>query len=76
MTPDRPTDLREVQLRAQVEREVEADTRDREERELDRDAALQAVTFSVFLMVCIGLPVLAAALGAAVRIFGWASGLY
>jgi hypothetical protein len=76
MNQRHPPSPQEAALRAEVEREVVADVEKLAKANLDRDAALQAVTASVFVMVCIALPIFAAALGAAVRVFGLVSGLY
>ena len=76
MTDEGPTDLREVAMRAEVERSVLDELAEKEKATLDRDAAMQAVTFTAFVSVCLAILCLAAVLGAAVRLFGWVSGLY
>lgn len=75
-----PTDMREVAFRAQVEHEVRADLA-RElaedvERAAERDRAFRALTTSAVLGGIVLIPLAAAVLGGAVRIFGLVSGLY
>ena len=73
---ERPTDLREVELRGRVEAEVRQEFEEKAAAEVDRDRAMRAVVVSAVSAACVLLPLLAAVIGGCVRIFGWASGLY
>lgn len=78
------TDLREVELRSKVEQDVLNDLAEQEVAEFDRDRAVTAVLISLIgaglaaliVVLAVIVPLAGAAFGAAVRLFGWASGLY
>lgn len=67
----------EVALREDIEKQVRAELRPQydAERAAEYDRARWAVAISMFVGVCAGLPIAAAVLGLAVRIFFYASGL-
>lgn len=69
-----PTDLRKVELRGEVEREVRAEFAEVEARALDRDRAIRAVVISFTVLACLLLPLLALVLGVSWRILCWAAG--
>lgn len=78
--PNEPTDMREVAMRAKIEREMGEDQDKADEQDVEnaqaRDRAMRALSFSVALLVLIALPLVGLVVGVAVRAFGWASGLY
>jgi|GEM_PF-6471785 len=61
-----------AELRGQVEAELAAEL----EAAGERDRAYRALVMSVTMAVLVMLPLVALVLGASVRLFGWASGLY
>lgn len=69
-----PTDLRKVELRGEVEREVRAEFEDAEVRAMDRDRAMRAVVISFTALACVLLPLVALILGLSWRIMRWAAG--
>ena len=71
---DTPTDLRKVELRAEVEREVRGELADADANALDRDRAMRALAVSLTVLACALLPLLALVLGLSWRIMHWAAG--
>lgn len=70
-----PTDLREVEARAQITEEVRAELEQEAAQQVNVANAERALFVSKALGVLVGLPVLGASLGLAVRLFRWIAGL-
>ena len=80
MPADEPTDMREVEMRAKIEREERAKLDGELEQHAEstqvRDRAMRALSVSVALVVLVLLPIIGLVVGVTVRAFGWSSGLY
>ena len=69
-----PTNLREVEARAQIERSVRAEFAEQEKTALERDDALRALTISVLVGAGLMVPFAALVLGLSWRLLRWSAG--
>lgn len=76
MVGEPPTNLAEIELRAELEDQIrqEFQVRDEVERRMDQSKAVLALYLTLVFLVAVTIPALALIAGFSLRLFWWAGG--